>query len=40
MKNKSFGLIRNRNYKFFQYSKELNEQKNYSISNDGEKQGS
>ena len=39
MKKKSFGLIRNLNYKFFQYSKEFNEQKNYSLSID-EKQGS
>ena len=40
MKKKPFGLIRNLNYKFFQYSKEFNEKKNYSISIDGEKQGS
>jgi hypothetical protein len=40
MKRTTFGSIRNLNYKFFQFSKELNEQRNFSSFNDGEKQGS
>jgi hypothetical protein len=39
MKKITFGTIRNLNYRFFQYSKELNE-KNFSNSLDGEKIGS
>ena len=40
MRKRTLGSIRNLNYKFFQYSKEINEQKGFSISVDGEKQGS
>ena len=40
MRKKTLGLIRNLNYKFFQYSKEINEQRNLSSSIDIEKQGS
>ena len=40
MKKISFGVIRNLNYKFFKYSKEINEQRNFSASIDVEKQGS
>ena len=40
MRQKTFGAIRNLNYKFFQYSKEINEQRSFSNSIDGERQGS
>ena len=42
MRKKIFGSTRNLNYKYFQYSKEINEQRSFSNSNsiDGEKQGS
>ena len=40
MKKISFGVIRNLNYTFFKYSKEINEQSNFSSSMDIEKQGS
>ena len=40
MRKKTYGSIRNLNYKFFQYSKEVNEQRCFSNSIDGEKQGS
>jgi hypothetical protein len=41
MIKKTFGSMRNLNYKFFQYSKEINEQKGFSNSIDGgERQGS
>ena len=39
MKRITFGSTRNLNYKFFQYSKELNEQRGFSNSIDGERQG-
>jgi hypothetical protein len=39
MKKKTFGLIRNLNYKFFEYSKQLNDTKNMQNSID-EKIGS
>ena len=40
MIKKTFGSMRNLNYKFSQYSKEINEQKGFSNSIDGERQGS
>ena len=40
MKKRTLGSIRNLNYKFFQYSKEINDQKGFSNSLDGERQGS
>ena len=40
MRKKTYGSIRNLNYKFFQYSKEINDQKGFSNSLDGERQGS
>jgi hypothetical protein len=40
MRKKTFGSIRNLNYKFFKYSKEINEQRSFSNTLDGEKQGS
>ena len=40
MLKRTMGSTRNLNYKFFQYSKEINEQKGFSNSIDGEKQGS
>ena len=40
MKKRTLGPTRNLNYKFFQYSKEISEQRSFSNSLDGEKQGS
>ena len=40
MRKVTFGILRNMNYKYFQYLKEINEQRNFSFSLDGEKQGS
>ena len=40
MRKRTIGTTRNLNFKFFQYSKEINDQKGFSNLIDGERQGS